>query len=47
MCVGLIFAGCRQNHGQGFGSHKALREEVHHDESQHPGCQSKNPDAQV
>lgn len=47
MCVALIFPGRRQDHGQGFGSHAALRQEVHHDESQHSGCQSEDTDAQV
>ncbi len=48
MCViVLISAGRRQDHGQGFGPHAALRQEVHHDESQHPGRQSKDTDAQV
>lgn len=43
----LIFTGRRQDHGQGFGSHTALRQEVHHDESKHSGRQSKDTDAQV
>lgn len=48
MCVViLISAGRRQDHGQGFGSHATLRQEVHHDESQHSGRQSKDTDAQV
>jgi len=45
--VALILAGCRQDHGHGFGSHAALREEVHHDEGQHSGRQPKDTDAQV
>lgn len=40
-------AGRRQDHGQGFGAHTALRQEVHHDESQHSGRQPKDTDAQV
>ena len=43
----FIFAGRRQDHGQGLGSHAALRQEVHHDESQHSGRQSEDTDAQV
>lgn len=40
-------AGRSQDHGQGSGPHPALRQEVHHDESQHPGSQSEDTDAQV
>lgn len=43
----LIFAGRCQDHGQRFGSHSPLRQKVHHDESQHPGCQSEDTDAQI
>lgn len=43
----VVIAGCRQNHGEGLGPHAALRQEVHHDEGQHPGCQPQDPDTQV
>lgn len=43
----LICAGRCQDHGERLSSHAALRQEVHHDESQHSGRQSKDTDAQV
>jgi len=45
--VVVVVAGCRQNHGDGLGPYAALRQEVHHDEGQHPGGQPQDPDAQV
>lgn len=40
-------AGRGEDHGQRPGPNTALREEVHRDESQHPGCQPEDPDAEV
>lgn len=39
--------GRREDHGQRFGPHPALRQEVHPDESEHPSCQPEDTDAQV